>query len=406
MEKIKFSNNEIQNGQSIFAQNMRILVYTTNSELFEALDFEDDDTFLEPLLFTYFNSPQGVLFSLEQILCGYLCDKTKFSQITVYSDKEGIVYLPKIGFFITTYVNEKLTLIDHNGKFFLRHNDDNIDFFFKPAIFLTGTNIEIVQYSNALFSPFFKETVPTGNDAAILDIEINQTSLFHLPSLETAALHIKNNLPNIWEEILQTTKKIILFHEPRIVSFVTLAAHGCVFLSTIPENDEVFFTEDLIHQCSHNTLNAVLHEADAYFKIDVGRELGDYINNKHETRSVFSAFHGLYTVAKRVECFEILYRKNVFTNKQKYELLGRISDQKKRFRTGLEQLDNNNTYTNEGAALYELLDSVCLEGLQRFKQIINLFNMSNQPAEFSYKQFSLINPYSKIHELEYSLAPI
>ena len=42
---------------------LQILLYKENPSLLEKINFEDDNIFLEPLLFAYFNSKKDNLFS-------------------------------------------------------------------------------------------------------------------------------------------------------------------------------------------------------------------------------------------------------------------------------------------------------------------------------------------------------
>ena len=59
------------------SETTKILVYKENPKLFQKLDFENENIFLEPLLFTYFNPNSDHSFSLEQILFGYIEDSKK-----------------------------------------------------------------------------------------------------------------------------------------------------------------------------------------------------------------------------------------------------------------------------------------------------------------------------------------
>ena len=45
----------IEAGYAQIADSMKMLLYKQKSELFERIDFKDDEAFTEPLLFAYFN---------------------------------------------------------------------------------------------------------------------------------------------------------------------------------------------------------------------------------------------------------------------------------------------------------------------------------------------------------------
>jgi hypothetical protein len=165
------------------------------------------------------------------------------------------------------------------------------------------------------------------------------------------------------------------------------------FVDKIILNNEIFFIEEIIHQCSHNTFNTLLFNKELYFKIDVENiTLGSLIGRENEDRSVFSVFHGLYTVAKRFEAFYVLYQRNVFQGKLKHEFLGRFSDLKKRFRLGLELLDLPSVFTEKGLDIYYSLEQVCVETINKMVELDGIFDLSNQPSEFSYERFCELNP--------------
>ena len=57
---------------------IQLLLYKENPSLLEKVNFEDDNVFLEPILFSYFNSKKDNLFSkdmLTEIIQGYFVEK-------------------------------------------------------------------------------------------------------------------------------------------------------------------------------------------------------------------------------------------------------------------------------------------------------------------------------------------
>ena len=53
-EIIEINNIEIQ-------VNIKILLYKENEKIFDLLDFEDENIYKEPLLFTYLNNKEGTI---------------------------------------------------------------------------------------------------------------------------------------------------------------------------------------------------------------------------------------------------------------------------------------------------------------------------------------------------------
>ena len=65
---------ELTSNKDEILEVTKILIYKENPLLFEKLDFNNNDVFLEPLLFAYFNSKSYNLLpkeALEEILQGY-----------------------------------------------------------------------------------------------------------------------------------------------------------------------------------------------------------------------------------------------------------------------------------------------------------------------------------------------
>ena len=66
------------NNQTKMIDTIKLLIYKENTSLLEKVDFEDDNIFLEPLLFAYFNKKKENKFSselLSEIMQGYFVEK-------------------------------------------------------------------------------------------------------------------------------------------------------------------------------------------------------------------------------------------------------------------------------------------------------------------------------------------
>jgi HEXXH motif-containing protein len=392
----------IINGLGAIADTMKALVYNQAPELFEFLDFDRDHIFLEPLLFAYFtHENRDQCATLQQLLFGYLDRASCPTRIRVISADNGVIHLPRIGYFKTGLRNAQLDLVCESGVFRLEGDGENVAYAFEDCLMVADGKIEVYHYNHPLFKPQYVPYDPWAKDLPPVEVEVEDTVKRHLPSLEKALALLKRYCRPLYDEILATNRSITLFHNPDVYCFVTLSIHGAIFLTTIPENDEVFFLEELIHQCSHNAFNAALFDKGAYFNIDVEHEmLGEHLNKKNETRTLYSALHGLYTVVKRYECFEVLYHEDVFSGRQKHEFLGRIGDIKKRLNTGLDGLDFDKVYTPKEVEIYRLMQHTGDDIATRLKVLDGVFDFSNQPDEFSYAKFSELNPLDRFRGIE------
>src|SRR5690606_34319599 len=84
-------------------ENIQILLFKENIELLKKLNFENDDTFSEPLILTYFNTKNNKSLSkevLEELMQGYFTKKEPL-KINHSFGKGSLAYLPELGYLIS-----------------------------------------------------------------------------------------------------------------------------------------------------------------------------------------------------------------------------------------------------------------------------------------------------------------
>ncbi|WP_330442384.1 hypothetical protein [Flavobacterium sp. C4GT6] len=356
--------------QTEIINTVKLLIYKENPSLLEKVDFEDDNIFLEPLLFAYFNSKKDNLFAAEmltEILQGYFVEKEAL-QVQNSLGKDGIAYIPNMGYFNSQ--NEKVEEIL------------KIDAF------------EIVKTCHPVMKKYFVEYYK----GHILDSTPphNPTWQNYYKELEEAICIIKENLPSFYSELVSSNNKIYLHDNPKIINFTTIETLGMLYLYVIGDNNLIYFIEELIHQGSHNFLCYVTHNRKDYFKIDVDNTVMRSLTGQEwDYRTVYGSFHGLFTVTQRVECFDILLSKDVFSGREKHELLGRLADQFLRFRTGLELIDLEGVFTDKGIKYYKSLDEKCMKILQKYDSLRDEFDLSHRDLDFRYNDFCMTNSYNE-----------
>src|SRR5690606_6580498 len=249
---------------------------------------------------------------LEEIFQGYYLEKEKLKILHSYN-KSGIAYIPKIGYF-----KKDITSI------------------YEP-ILIEG-DFEIIKQvhptQEKYFVEFYKGHIVNQNP------EHNSVWKEHFQELFEAINIIKRHLPDYYLQLKFANRKIYLHDNPKIINFTSVETLGMLYFYVIGNNNLIYFIEELIHQGSHNYLYYVVHNRKDYFKIDVDNlVMRDFTNQQWDYRTIYGAFHGLFTVTQRVECFDKLLAQNVFSGREKHELMGRLTDQFARYRTGLELLD-------------------------------------------------------------------
>lgn len=365
----------VTNKKIEFVNTIKLLIYKEAPSLLENIDFDDDDIFLEPLLFSYFSSKKENTFSnelLEELLQGYFVEKKELK--INHSYHNDIAYIPNVGYF-------------QKGK------EELHEAVLKIGDFEILKEIHPTQ--KRYFREFYKGHVLNHNPEYQSVWKENYEELFEAITI------IKENLPEFYEQLAFANKKIYLHNNSKILNFATVETLGALYFYVLGKNNLIYYIEELIHQGSHNFFYYVLQNKKDFFKIDVSNlVMRDYTKQDWDYRDIYGAFHGLYTVTKRVECFDMLLSKNVFSGSKKHELLGRLTDQISRFRTGLELLDFDVVFTEKGKQLYDEHDIKCLNILDKYRKLDSYFDFSNRDLDFRYEDFCKLNPIEDFYKKE------
>ena len=384
----EFVEPHLSHGYGQILHALKTLVYSSAPGLFDLLDFDNDDAFLEPLLFAYFNSKDRRV-GLEQILIGYIADDRKPLEISVYADSEGVVYLPNVGYLITDRRDRTLTLVwrKNEGTFELREAGLIVDFETEPLIFVDGTSIEVCRHNNPLLAGFY-----TGPDGTVREVETTGAAEMHVEHLNQAFRILKACHPTIYALLVKVTRKLAVFQSPALNSFATLSAHGVAFLNATIDDDHVFFIEDLVHQCGHIVCNTATFEKQQYFLISPETPLVDFTREHGETRTVYATFHGVFTEVLMNHCFSACFDEAGFVGREKHELAGRLAFILRRFELDLQSLTVDGIFSNEGLMFLSRFTQVFLEIHARRRDLLVSCDTSNQSYNFCYRTFLELNP--------------
>ncbi|KLT68357.1 MULTISPECIES: hypothetical protein [Flavobacterium] len=367
--------DNVTTAKTELVNTIKLLIYKEAPALLENINFDDDDIFLEPLLFSYFSSKREYTFSnelLEEVIQGYFVDKKELK--IKHSYHNDIAYIPNVGYFLKD--KEELH---------------------EPILKIGDFEIlkEIHPTQKRFFREYYKGHILNHNPEYSSVWKENYEELFEAIEI------IKKNLPEFYEQLVFSNKKIYLHDNPKILNFATVETLGALYFYVLGKNNLIYYIEELIHQGSHNFFYYVLQNKKDFFKIDVSNlSMREYTNQEWDYRDIYGAFHGLYTVTKRVECFDLLVSQNVFSGREKHELLGRFTDQIFRFRTGLELLDFDVVFTEKGKELYAEYDTRCHTILEKYKKLATFFDLSNRDLDFRYEDFCKLNPIEAFYKKE------
>lgn len=396
-------NEKIKFGQKQLIENIKILLYKKDSDIFSIIDFEDDRIYQEPLLFAYFNDKKSNNLNLYTILYGYMNFDAQKKGISVESDEYGRVYLPNIGWLMTNEVTQKLKLFkDKNSKIKLLYKGVICEYKLESIEKIDNTNIEYLRYPIPLLKQCYYDF-----DNNLINVEIERISIKHLKNVTKALNLIKRFAPKHFDLIVLATKKIVVFNVDTTLrnSFATLSAHGISFSNAYQEDyNEVFFIDDIAHQTGHIIFNALIYDYPKFIKINPDTIL-QYIELENitvETRNVHVVFYALYTYYATFVCLEVCLIAKVLDAKRTHEALGRLCFYLRKCHLDLnlfERASINDTFI-------DVEDIFTEKGLEIFFEIKNKFDlikekwrgtlkpldMSNQPYNFTYSKFVELNP--------------
>jgi hypothetical protein len=369
-------------GQRRLADTVRLLIYKADPDLFDFLDYEDDDSFLDPLLFACFTDPAPAL-KLPQLLAARILPRIHPARISVRTDADGRVVLPGLGELETGLPRATIEIgwdalsgepRGHNGG-------DNVPTHFRRPLHIAGTNIEVISHRQPLLDRFFVEAGGSPDT-----IELTAATHRHLVHVVSAFNLLRGYCPDLADEILAGTRLVVLFQAEQPNSFATLSAHGAIFLNVNGAIDEVYFLEDIAHQTGHVLFNALTLAKDRFLLINPDTPLD------RESRTVYSAFHALFTYVTIGQALAALWERRVFDARQAHEALGRLGLVLRKFAYDLALLDRAEFWTPLGRRCWRHFESIFAELQARYAPLTQGFDYSNQPYNFDYRLFAELNP--------------
>lgn len=361
---------------------IKILIYKQYPLLLEKVDFDDDNVFLEPLLFAYFNLPKSNQSnsSLEEIMQGYFISP-KAIFLNYSFNNEGIAYVAKKGYYKKgkSELLEKICLIE-------------------------DTEIEILKYQIKFLQHIYRNF---DNEEIVSDeIEVNDSYEKNILFLSKAFKLIKENAPEQFRLIESNCKKCVIFKsDPKNTnSFSAISAHGIAFFNAYQDDyDEVFFVDDIAHQTGHIILSALFYNRKDFFKIDEEQNIGRILLNE-DSRTIYVLIHAFYTYYTTFICLDACLKSNSFNAKQKNEAIARIGFYLHKCKRDIQNFDKiiyyfkciENILTPNGIEIYTNIREKYFEILYQWEPITKEFNYINQPYNFTYSKFIELNKL--IHE--------
>jgi hypothetical protein len=369
----------VARGQLALANQIRRLLYQHAPDLFANLDFADDGTFLEPLLFARFAVREHARRELLLACLQYLPSARKPATIDADTDAEGRVFVPGLGYIVGLPSSSLVRL--------LRDRAAPLDYS------VGGSSSDAAQLSEWCVAPPRLTLLPYPVEALARAVDDARGTLrgqeeatrLHRDSVLTACSALRECWPCLSDAIASVVRHVVLFDDITRNSFATPAAHGIAFLNVALGTGVAFFVEDLAHQCGHVLFTAALEGESPLLRVSPATPVRDVIGvDDHRTMDVL--LHGMFTQALMVEALGGFLRRRGGTDA--HEIEGRLAFALVRLGLDLRACAGLEIYSDAGARLIRELLNTYTAAAERYRGVCERADLSAQPYNFDYPLYA------------------
>lgn len=256
-----------------------------------------------------------------------------------------------------------------------------------PNIYVDSTKIRLCLHPTDLITQRFETTfVETVQDTAIKyqGIIDNTASIF------------QNVTPDFLRLLKTTCRELVVFNSETQYSMAALSYYGVGFINVANETrKELFFVDDIAHQCGHVIFHALTLKVENFLKVHKDSPLKEFTYIDGESRTVYGAFHGLFTYTTILHCLDKCLDNSIFHENDKHETIGRLGFYMDKFQKDLEHMNDKRMLTNQGFEFYEMFLSGYKKIKKKYSSLLSSLDYKNQPYLFNYKLFQAINPLNQ-----------
>lgn len=379
-------------GRQEWNDNIKMLLYKNNEDIFDHLDFEDESIYANPFINLYFSSDDNIQKDADLIKTILYADWNGDKEICTSNYKK--TYISNLGWIDNDKYSKQL-----DTKLITE----------EPTI-IKDTGIELLVHKDKLLNQCFGD----------YEYEISKISKKNISYLTKAYQLIKKNLPEYFVLINKYCPRCVVFDTlpANTNSFAYKRALGISFYNAYQESyDEVFFVDDIAHQTGHVLMYIMLSDKKLFFTIDDENTTIQSLatpNKTENNRSVEIWFHALYTYYASFICLDASLENNDFSKSQRLEALGRIllyihrchydlqlnytsipaSDLFNKIPRDFSFVDNDsqNVFTEIGLEIFMKIKDKWVEIYDKYYLLVENFNMEGQTYNFDFSIFIKNNP--------------
>jgi hypothetical protein len=375
--------NEFDNNLASVIDSLKQLLYERHPDIFERIEFQKDEIYLEPLLYTYVNQDNNKW--LDSIIYGYEINKKQ--HIEVFSNSDGIVYLPNFGYLKTDSKNDTFSLITDDNDIILLFDNKEIPFEFEGILRLE-CGIEMLIHQHPLIEDLFIE-----QDVKVEDIIIENIYSSYIDFVNRGINLIEKFNPEHFSLLKKNLKKIMLFRGRQPNCFAIMKAHCMIFLNVKERDKEIFFVDHISHEGAHVTFNTITYESKYnLFKHHFNENFATITGNEYEHSSIYLRFHGLFTYYEIIKGIERCMKSNDFSIVNMHEIKGRFVFLLSRYKTALEVFQSLDVFKEEGLKWMNIFKTQYDRLEAEHGEMLNHFIIDEQPYDFNSQVFLKQNP--------------
>lgn len=377
-----------------FVDIIKMEMYKNAQDTFAHLEWENDECFMEPLATMQLVYKPVPKFHLKQLLLGRMPEEKRLTSLKVYADKAGVVYLPAIGYLTSTYPDQELdlTISTQFDSFQLQKDGQLVESEFFPVVNYRNTPIEITRFDNEIMREMY------GTKENPLSVDVDQGFAKHHDHVVKAMDLLHEVNPWYFEMVTDLIRKFVIFYNPDVRSFASKSTTGIAFFSAYDEYNEIFFLEDIIHQCAHNILYTLTVKMDEYFKVEAKYgKISEFNGNPDDYRTIYSAYHGVFSLVNIVDTFGRILNRDFDDPRKSLEVRARFVDNLRRLKKGVASLKHEEIYTERGWGLLLMIEAYCDQLTEQYASLMEGHDFTNQSYVFSFEKYLEANPVQVSH---------
>lgn len=373
----EFSVDTMKDNLVELSDLMRKFVFDNDQKMFERLVYEDDRTFLEPNLFYHYlqKKDKDTSIEIEQILWGYYKDLDwKQKEVMVYADRNGLINLPNVGYLKAKPQTKFAMKFDGAG---FQLNEVKAEFI--PSLFIDESPIRLCLHEIPLLTKYI--------DTHFVE-NTQDTCTSCLSAINRAYAIIKAINPSFQEALDATNRELAVYRAPDKESFASMNYYGVGFIhAESRQSSEIFFIEDMAHQCGHVMFTALTLDPQKFLKVDQDTLIKEFTHVEWEARHVYGVFHGLFTYTTIIDLLSRTIENVTLSDELLAEALGRLGFFMNKFKNDLAKMNDNRILTKNGFDYFDMFKAGYDVIYDQYRHVYREFDYGNQSYVFSNEKF-------------------